>query len=153
MRNPNRDQPGTCNQPAHQLTPTVLNGTGHRSGTKNLMLRRVIFAFAMLAVLTAVSSARANAPSARSRAVPRATHWCRAGDPPLQLSRPTSCSLAAALIDRLFNGPVVAQGGTRTISVTSPVTRRSYGLQLIRSGEYVTATGPGGIWIRFFYEG
>jgi hypothetical protein len=119
------------------------------------MLRRVVFVLATLTVLTLASGARADVQNGRLHrsGPPPATHWCRQGDPPLQLSRRTSCGLAAALVDRLFNGPVLGQGGVRTISVRSPVTRRSYELQLTRRGDYVTATGPNEIWIRFYYDG
>lgn len=83
---------------------------------------------------------------------PAATHWCRGGDPPIHASRRTSCPFAGNVVTRVFNGPVLGQGRTRTISVHSPVTRRSYRLRLVRRLDYVTANGPNGIWLRFFYE-
>ena len=57
------------------------------------------------------------------------------------------------MLNRVYNGPLLRHGGTRTISVRSPVTHRSYRLRLTRRLNNVIATGPNGIWIRFFYEG
>jgi hypothetical protein len=84
---------------------------------------------------------------------PPATHWCRQGDPPIRASRATTCPFAASVLNRVYNGPVLRHGGARTISVRSPVTHKSYRLQIMRRLNNITATGPNGIWIRFFYEG
>jgi hypothetical protein len=74
------------------------------------------------------------------------------GDPPIHVSRTTSCAFAANVLNRVYNGPVQRDGTTRTIFVRSPVTRRSYRLRVMRHLHYVTATGPNGIWIRFYYD-
>ena len=123
------------------------------TGTEQLMLRRMILAFAMVAVLGVASSARADVPNPRSRAFPRDAHWCRGGDPPLDASRSTSCVLAAGVVNRLFNGPMLTTGRMRTMSVKSALWSRPYQLQLTRRGNYVTVTGPSEIWIRFYYDG
>jgi hypothetical protein len=117
------------------------------------LMRASSFALALLAVLTVVSGARADVPNARPRADLPGTHWCRAGDPPLDASARTPCDLAAGVVNSLFNGPVLSQTHIRTISVRSPVTKTSYRLQLVRRGDYVTATGPNEIWVRFYYDG
>jgi len=109
--------------------------------------RKLIPGLAVLAALTAVSSAGADALQ------PATTHWCRAGDPPLQVSQRTSCGVAGDVIDSLFNSPALTPDRTRTVSVSSPVTGRSYRLRLVCSGDHVVATGSGGIWIRFYYTG
>jgi hypothetical protein len=69
-------------------------------------------------------------------------------------NRRTSCPFArsVSVVTCVLNGPVLGHGRTRTISVRSPVTRRSYRLRLMRRLDHVTANGPNGIWMRFFYE-
>lgn len=114
-------------------------------------MRRLILPLALSVALTVAGIARAQAP--QRSPPPRATHWCRGGDPPLHVSRRTTCGLAAALVNRLFNGPRLGIGRSRTISVRARGTHRSYRLRLTRRGDFVTATGPDGIWIRFYYDG
>jgi len=108
----------------------------------------LLFGLAMVAVLTVVSGARAAVLTP-----PAAMHWCRAGDPPLHASRQTSCDLAGNLINRLFNGPALTQGSTRTIAVAAAASGTAYRLRLVYRGDHVVATGPDGIWISFYYEG
>jgi hypothetical protein len=98
---------------------------------------------AALAALTAAGGARAD----------QLTHWCRGGDPPLHASSRTTCDVAIALVNRLFNSQQMSAGTSRTVSVRPPATSRSYQLQLVRRGDYVVATGTNGIWIRFYYDG
>jgi len=107
-------------------------------------MRRVAFGLAMLVILAVVSSAALAQPS---------TRWCRGGDPPILVSRWTSCAFAARVVNRVYNGPVLRRGRTRFISVRSPVTRRWYRLRLVRRLNHVTATGRNRIFMRFFYEG
>lgn len=107
-------------------------------------MRSVAFGLAMLVALAVVSSAALAQPS---------THWCRGGDPPILVSRWTSCAFAGRVVNRVYNGPVLTRGGTRTISVRSPVTGQLYRLRLTRRLNHVTATGPNRIFIRFFYDG
>ena len=107
-------------------------------------MKSVTFGLAMLVVLAVVSSAAMAQPS---------TRWCREGDPPILVSRWTSCAFAGRVLNRVYSGPVLERGRTRTITVRSPVTGQSYRLRLIRRLNHVTATGPNRIFIRFFYDG
>jgi len=112
------------------------------------LIRRLSFAVAMLlALLTVAGSAQAAALT------PAASHWCRAGDPPLHASSQTPCALAAGVVNNLFNSPALTPGSTRTISVSEPATRTAYRVRLVCRGDHVIATGPNGIWIRFYYAG
>jgi len=108
-------------------------------------MRTLIIGVATVASLATAGSALAASPTA--------THWCRAGDPPLHASAQTPCSLAAGLVNVLFNGPALSPGSERAMSVRSPVTHRLYRLQLSRRSDQVTATGPNGVWICFYYDG
>jgi hypothetical protein len=107
-------------------------------------MRSVAFGLAMLVVLAVVSSAALAQPS---------TRWCRGGDPPILVSRWTSCAFAERVLNRVYNGPALRSGSTRTISVRSPVTGQSYRLRLVRRLNHVTATGRNRIFIRFYYDG
>jgi hypothetical protein len=107
-------------------------------------MKGVTFGLAMLVVLAVISSAAL---------AQRSTRWCRGGDPPILVSRWTSCAFAARVVSRVYNGPVLRRGRTRTMSVRSPVTGLSYRLRLVRRLNHVTATGPNRIFIRFFYDG
>lgn len=106
----------------------------------------------VLLVLMVASGAGADARRLVSQSPPPGAHWCRAGDPPLHASRQTSCGLAAGVVNVLFNGPALKAGPGRTISVRSPNTHKLVRIRLVRLGDHVTATGPNGIWVRFYYE-
>jgi hypothetical protein len=82
---------------------------------------------------------------------PASARRCGQGDPPITTSRHTSCPLAAAIVNRVYNGPVLR--GSRVIVVLSPVTHRRYRIRVVRRGDSVTATGARGIWARFYYDG
>jgi hypothetical protein len=103
------------------------------------MLRSVLLA-AIASVVVAVA-----APAGAS------AHTCAQGDPAIQASSRTSCALAVEILDRVYQGPVLHRA--RTVSVRSPVTGQRYKIRLVRRGDYVTATGRNGIWVRFFYCG
>lgn len=119
----------------------ILMGT-----TRRPPIIALVIALATLAALVAAGGAQAQLQ-------PTATHWCRGGDPPLHASRETGCDVAIALVNSLFNGPQLSEGGTRTMSVQTPTTHKSYRLELVRRGDHIVATGANGIWIRFEYEG
>jgi hypothetical protein len=111
--------------------------------TRRPLILAAVISIAVFTALAAAGGARAD----------QLTHWCRGGDPPLHASSHTTCDVAIALVNHLFNGPQLAAGNSRTISVRPPATNRSYSLQLVRRGDYVVATGTEGIWIRFYYDG
>ncbi|MGZ6285273.1 MAG: hypothetical protein ACXWQ5_18505 [Ktedonobacterales bacterium] len=79
------------------------------------------------------------------------THWCRQGDPQILASAKTSCQFAGNAVNRYYRS---ARGRHYFRAwVSSPVTHKSYLLTYRRGGDRfsgdVTATGVGGIWLRF----
>lgn len=124
------------------------SGLNHRGGRHALALG-LLSLFAVAAVSFAAVAPRAQASDASAAAARR---WCRGGDPPILASRRTSCPFAGRVLTRVYNSPRLGRGRTRIIYVRSPVTNKRYRLRLVRRGNYVTATGAKGIWMRFFYE-
>lgn len=106
----------------------------------------------ILAAVVATTMPAGLAAASDTRGV-ELTHWCRGGDPPLHVSRHTTCDIAIALVNHLFNGPRLADDSTRTMSVHPPAANRSYQLLLLRRGDHVFAVGADGIRIRFYYDG
>lgn len=79
--------------------------------------------------------------------------WCRSGEPPVEVSRRTSCAFADRIVTRVHIQPLLRRGQRRTIHVRSPVTHRRHRIRLIRRGDRVTGTGRRGLWVRFAYVG
>jgi hypothetical protein len=107
-----------------------------------------LLAVAAAASLVAVAP-RAQASSASTGAERR---WCRGGDPPIRVSKRTSCAFAGRVVTHVYDSRSLSRGGTRIIYVRSPVTHKRYRLRVVRRGSYVIATGANGIWMRFFYQ-
>src|SRR4051812_45359346 len=120
----------------------------HRAAWSTPLTRRMraVLTRSLIVVALAIIAGAAT-PAAAS------AHLCGNGDPPIRASSRTSCPMAARIADRVYNGPLLARGHRRTIYVRSPVTNKRYRIRLVRRGDYVTATGRRGIWVRFYYDG
>jgi hypothetical protein len=110
-----------------------------------------IFALLAVSAMSLVLGAALVVPTA-APASP-STHWCRAGDPPIEAAAHTSCSLAGYAID-VYANYHYGQRDVGNESIWSPGTGWVHHVRYVRTGGgrygggMVTVTGPN-VWARF----